>query len=360
MGPKNQSQPRKRIALLIPAHNEELVLEATVTSALNAGQSKHDIFIVNDGSRDNTESIALRLVGPTNVLSTHQGGKARALQAGARHFDLTKRYSWIHIADADGHFETDYFKILRKELRVKYPAATGYVKSMHGSLISAYRVIEYTWGMEFVRRFQAWFGLISIIPGPTSIFRSDTFENIEFGHQLLTEDFDFTLQIHRKNLGYIQFIPKAKVQTQDPGSFRDYVKQILRWNRGTWQIIRFRKIGFGRQRIDAYLAFQVIQNFMFFAVYAAVLPYLAIHNHAWLLVSTAFLYDVALFLLLTGFVAYYTRRYEIISAFPFLYMFRLVSICIFMIACFEIMVLRRWQPRAAKTIGWDSPRHKAA
>lgn len=346
---------RKKLALLIPAHNEELVLEATVTSALKAGQKISDIFIVNDGSRDNTEMIACRLVGKDNTISIEQSGKAMALKKGADHFKLTKRYNWIHIADADGGFEPRYFNILRRELRSMYPAATGYVKSMPGSLVGAFRVVEYTWGMEFVRRFQAWFGLISVIPGPTSVFRADVFDTIEFDHKLLTEDFDFTLQLHRQKLGYIQFIPQAKVQTQDPATFRDYIKQIKRWNRGTWQIIRFRKIGFGFQRIDAYLMFQIIQNFMFFIVYATVLPFLAFHSHAWTLVSASFLYDVGLYWLIVGFAAHYTRRYDILLAFPFLYLFRLVSIGIFMWTFVEVIIMRRWKPASTK-VGWDSAR----
>jgi len=347
---------RKKLALLIPAHNEELVLEATVRSAVRAGQNIRDIYIVNDGSKDDTENIARRLVGLSNTISIQQSGKAMALKKGADHFGITKKYNWIHIADADGGFDPRYFNTLRRELRVMYPAATGYVKSMPGSLIGAFRVVEYTWGMEFIRRFQAWFGLISVIPGPTSIFRADVFDTIEFGHKLLTEDFDFTLQLHRQKLGYIQFIPQAKVQTQDPGTFKDYVKQIKRWNRGTWQIIRFRKIGFGFQRIDAYLMFQIIQNFLFFTVYAIVLPFLAIHSHAFTLVAVSFLYDVGLYWLIVGFAAHYTRRYDILFAFPFLYIFRLVSIGIFMWTFMEVIVLRRWKPTGAGHIGWDTQR----
>lgn len=347
---------RKKIALIIPAYNEELVLEQTVVSANQAGQSLSDIYIVNDGSKDKTEEIAIRLVGESNTLTIENSGKARALKRCSDHFNLTKRYSWIHIADADGKFEPGYFSILRSKLRVKFPAATGYVKSMRGSIIGDYRTIEYTWGMEFIRRFQAWFGLISIIPGPTSIFRADSFEMIEFDHKLLTEDFDFTLQLHRKGMGYIQFIPDAKVQTQDPPTFRDYIKQITRWNRGTWQIIRFRRVGFGLQRIDYYLLLQVVQNFMFFGMYTILLPYLIFNAHALGLVSVAFLYDVILFLLLSCFVATYARRPDILLAFPFLYVFRLVSVSIFMKSFIEIMVLQRFKPGSAKKISWDTRR----
>ena len=64
-------------------------------------------------------------------------------------------------------------------------------------------------GMELTRRFQSIAGVISIIPGPTSIFRNDIFAQLQFGGDALCEDFDVTMQIHRQKLGSIQYIPKA-------------------------------------------------------------------------------------------------------------------------------------------------------
>ena len=40
------------LALIIPAHNEELVIEATIISAMKAGQKRDDIYVVDDASTD--------------------------------------------------------------------------------------------------------------------------------------------------------------------------------------------------------------------------------------------------------------------------------------------------------------------
>lgn len=47
--------------------------------------------------------------------------------------------------------------------------------------------------------------LITIIPGPTSVFRSYVFEKLDFCTGSLCEDLDVTIQIHDKKLGRIKF-----------------------------------------------------------------------------------------------------------------------------------------------------------
>jgi hypothetical protein len=41
---------KRKLVLLLPAHNEELIIQATINSAIKAGQRKEDIFVVDDNS----------------------------------------------------------------------------------------------------------------------------------------------------------------------------------------------------------------------------------------------------------------------------------------------------------------------
>lgn len=269
--------PRKSVmALLIAAHNEELVLEDTLRSAIAAGMKPEHIYVVDDNSNDKTTKIARSVLPRENVTKVNRSGKGLALKKAGIKFRLSERYRWIHIADADGAFATNYFTAFRREIRVKHAAATGYVKSLPGRHVSQYRVFEYTLGMEIHRRFQSMFNVISVIPGPTSCFRSDIFAQVDFANKSLTEDFDVTLQIHRQKLGKIQFIPEAVAYTQDPLTTKDYCKQITRWNRGIMQgVVRYR-VGRKLSPIDLYLVSQILQNLLFFVSYFIWVPYLAL------------------------------------------------------------------------------------
>jgi glycosyltransferase involved in cell wall biosynthesis len=135
---------KRKLALLIAAHNEELVIEQTVRSAIRAGMKPQDIYVVDDNSSDATSKIVRGILGRTQVIKVRRSGKGLALTKAARKFQLAERYDWIHIADADGGFSPDYFKVFRAQLNPKFAAATGYVRSLPGDSVSQYRVMEYT------------------------------------------------------------------------------------------------------------------------------------------------------------------------------------------------------------------------
>lgn len=339
-----ETQSRKSVmALLIAAHNEELVLEQTVKSAIEAGMRPEHIYVVDDNSTDATSKIAKKILPRENVLKVRRSGKGLALKKAGIKFRLSERYRWIHIADADGAFARNYFKVFRREVRVKYAAATGYIKSLPGRQVSQYRVFEYTVGMELHRRFQSMFNVISVIPGPTSCFRSDIFAEVDFANKSLTEDFDVTLQIHRQKLGKIQFIPEAVTYTQDPLTTKDYLKQIIRWNRGVMQgVVRYR-IGLKPSPIDVYLISQILQNFLFFANYFIWVPYLAFNGQGPAVLSVAFLLDVITTFIITVLVAIKSKRGDVIGAFPYIFFMRFVSLGVFLRTFIEVILIGKYR-----------------
>jgi biofilm PGA synthesis N-glycosyltransferase PgaC len=351
------SKPQKKsfVALLIPAHNEELVIENTIRSAIAAGLKAEHIYVVDDNSDDATAKIARSILPKANVMRVKRSGKGLAIKKAGKKFALSSRYRWIHIADADGYFDRRYFTILRRELRVKYAAATCYIRSLKGKYVSQYRVFEYTIGMEIHRRVQSTLNVIPIIPGPTSCFRADTFDTIDFGTDTLTEDFDVTMQIHRGGLGRIQFIPQAVAYTQDPFSIKDYIRQITRWNRGILQVMLRHKVMRKISFIDMYLKYQVVQNLLFFVNFFVWIPYLVAYKFGPAALAVAFLYDVFIMAVLTIFSAVRVRRYDIIGAFPHIYALRWISMLVFLKAFIEVMILGKY--RQSKGV-WGNRRYK--
>lgn len=343
------------IALLIPAHNESVVLEDTIQSAQNAGLSKKHIYVVDDSSTDGTARIARSLLPMQNVCKVRRSGKGLAIQKAGKKFRLAERYRWVHIADADGQFAANYFTVLRRDLRVKHAAATGYVKSLQGGFISQYRAFEYTIGMEVHRRIQSPLGIIPVIPGPTSCFRADVFARLDFNAKTLTEDFDVTMQIYRQQFGKIQFIPAAKAFTQDPLTFRDFVRQITRWNRGVLQGMHRHKSFRAVAPIDLYLKYQIIQNFLLFINFFIWVPYIALSRFGGAALAAAFLYDVLLTLLFTLFVSVRIKRFDVLAAFPFIYALRWVSLGVFLQTFTEVVILR--QHLQARGL-WNNRRYK--
>lgn len=92
-----------RLSCVVPAHNEEANLERFVRALVQAVQpltAEFEILIVNDGSRDATHDIALRLAAelPVRYLALSRNfGKEAALTAGIDH----ARGNAVLLIDAD-------------------------------------------------------------------------------------------------------------------------------------------------------------------------------------------------------------------------------------------------------------------
>lgn len=335
---------RKKLALIIPAHNEAMVIDKLLYSAIEAGQDAADIYVVDDSSTDRTGAIARKILGKDNVARLKRGGKGRAIEAGVDKFDLTSKYQWVHIADADGIFDKDYFKIFKRNLsRKKHVAAIGYVQSLDGDWISRYRTYEYTWGQTVTRRIQAFFGVIPVVPGPTACIHSDIFNKLDFASETMTEDFDATLQIYRDNHGRIKFIPNAVIYTQDPLKYKDFVNQITRWYRGYFQSIIKHRISSEPTKIDYYLFYLCAQAILYSLLQFVIIPLAAILSGNPAVIALLFLTDLAIFMAMAIMTAIVSRRLNIMAAFPLFYVARTTAMFVFIKSFTEVVLLKRFR-----------------
>ncbi|MFC2144883.1 glycosyltransferase family 2 protein [Actinomycetota bacterium] len=109
-----------KLALLIPAYNEEKYIEGVIENSSKYGM---DIIIIDDGSIDSTASIVESLIpaySPHLKLINHTEnlGKGQALITG---FDYIKdnNYSGVITLDADGQHDTNeiinFLEVIKKE-----------------------------------------------------------------------------------------------------------------------------------------------------------------------------------------------------------------------------------------------------
>lgn len=333
---------RTRLALLLPGHNEELIIAATIRSALASGMQAKDIYVVDDGSTDSTRQEAAATLPDQNILSVSRRGKAHAVRTAIDHFGIIKRYKWLHVADADSIFCPDYFHIYRSQLDARqWAAAVGFVQSMHGNWISHYRSFSYTYGQHIFRRVQSWFGVISILPGPVTCFRTDIIDKLDFTARSLTEDFDLTLQIHRKKLGRIKFIPEAVNFTQDPRTLPDFYRQTMRWQRGFFQGVRKYRIGMRPHWIDLGVGYQMSESLFYFLQYFVFIPLLLVQTHHWEVVPIALAADYIVICILAGLSAAASRRPAILWSLLYFYVLRPLELWIFLQAFVEVIILGR-------------------
>lgn len=343
---------RRKIALLLPGHNEELIIATTIRSAIAAGQKLEDIYVVNDNSSDRTRQEALTILPRSNVLNVARSGKALAVHKAIKKFQIIRRYHWVHVADADSIFCTDYFRIYKRKLNnPKHVVAVGFVQSMRGNWISTYRALSYSYGQHLVRRLQSMVGMITVFPGPTTSFRTDILKYLDFNTGSLTEDFDITLQVHRQKLGKIAYIPEAISYTQDPQTLHDFIMQTERWFRGYFQGISKYKIGRSLQAIDIGIGYQLLETLLYFVQLFIFVPIVIAVTGNWLIIPLIFATDFVVMSLIAMFSGILAKRWSVVGALPYFYFLRWVELTVFAKAFIDIVILKKFQTDIK---GWDT------
>jgi poly-beta-1,6-N-acetyl-D-glucosamine synthase len=240
-------QGTPRLAVVIPAHNEEPVIDATIRSVLRLVPPSQ-IHVIADGCSDLTAEIA-RSAG-VNVLELNPGrGKAGGIEAAVEHFDIPAHFAAVLILDADTTLDEHYLERGLPLLGLAgVVALAGYAKagwrpaelSPGGRFLISYRARLYA-VMQWLKYGQTWrwTNVTAIVPGFASMYRTSVLRGMDLNPPgLIIEDFNMTFEIHHKRLGKIAFRPGVCATTQDPDNFRDYYRQVFRWQLGFWQTVR--------------------------------------------------------------------------------------------------------------------------
>ena len=331
-----------KAAFLVPAHNEEKVIAKTLESLLKL-TSKENIFVVNDGSEDNTRKIA---EGYTkNVLNLYPNlGKGEAMNTAIKHFKLVKKYEFLMPIDADTKVDSNFLKevskIFQNDKKQEIACVAGRVKGMKFNYLTAYRIWEYEVGQSVHKNAQSSLNAITVCPGPATIYRSRIFKQVEIPAGTLTEDMDLTFLIHRKNLGKIKFCSTASVYTQDPKNIKDFVKQIDRWYTGLWQCVKKHNLPWGSQMLDAEVAFLGVEglyNGILTAIFLGVLPIILIKNPS--LLALPLLIDLLFFVIPTlSYTAAKNNYWSIFKYIPQFYLIRFISSLVFLKSFIKVVL----------------------
>ncbi len=114
-----------KIAIVIPAHNEEQFIKLTLESLLNQSHAVSQIILVDDNSTDRTREIALsyskklplQVVSTTSKAVNIPGSKViQAFNFGLSHLNI-EEYDIICKFDADLIFPENYLEVLASRFR---------------------------------------------------------------------------------------------------------------------------------------------------------------------------------------------------------------------------------------------------
>ncbi len=243
--------------ILIPAHNEEMVVESTLRSvaALNYPGDLWRCVVIADNCTDSTAQLASAALPRAEVLqrtNTDERGKGYALN-----WALEKILTGgdadpdaVVIIDADTQIDTNFLIAMDSSIRAcdfkesKRFVAQGLYQVQNAAdhwrtalMAGALSLVHY------VRPAAREFWQTSVgLKGNGMCFASDVLRHTKWRGGSLTEDIEYGIDILEAHGIRVRFVPEAVVVAQMPTDSATSSGQRKRWEGGRNQVIRTRTI----------------------------------------------------------------------------------------------------------------------
>ncbi len=262
-----------KVAVIIPAYNEEAVIVASIGRILASDYAELELIVADDGSADRTSALVMQHYGTdprVRLLTLVNGGKAAALNRALRECS-----GEIVIAvDADTQFLPDTIsKLVRWFADPAIGAVAGNAQvGNRVNLLTRWQAIEYVTAQNVERRALDSLRAITVVPGAVGAWRRAALDAVGgYPEDTLAEDQDLTIAIQR--VGWrVAYDVEAVALTEAPETFAALAKQRFRWSFGTLQCLWKHRavIKLGRPRGLAW--FGMPQAWLFQIVFAAISP----------------------------------------------------------------------------------------
>jgi 1,2-diacylglycerol 3-beta-glucosyltransferase len=234
-------EPVNRFAVVVPAHNEEILIGNLCKSLLqvNYSREKYVINIIADNCNDGTVEISRQY--PVQVLERRDpknSGKGQALAWALKQIDMNQ-FQAVFIVDADNNVDPEILAELNRLINKGEKAIQCYnaVGNRDDSWFTQLLFVSRTIGNLFYHEAKYRLGLSSYLMGNGICFRADLL--LEKGWTAFSagEDWEYYAQLVESGIK-IGFAARAKVFHQESRSLNQATSQRLRWSRGRFSIAK--------------------------------------------------------------------------------------------------------------------------
>lgn len=248
-GPANGSE--LRLTVLIPAHDEELVIAATLESLRTQDYPHHkfDVVVIADNCSDATALIAVTAGARVlQRLDPNRRGKGYALQwALAKLLAERDAADAYVIVDADTWVLPDFLRQMAQRLMTQRDSrGCCALQGRYGVLNvrAGWRTAMMAGALELVNHIRPLaldrMGLTAGLKGNGMAFTREVLERAPWSGRSVTEDVDYGLDLllhHGIRVGYV---PEAVVMAQMPVTGEQAASQRNRWEGGRFRLLRER------------------------------------------------------------------------------------------------------------------------
>lgn len=261
------------VSILIPAHNEEVGIAATMQSVLDTNYPNLELIVVNNGSTDGTHREVMRFIAGYKKIPRKfpafikygrliGAGKAQALNRGL----FKARGEIIATIDADSIMDKRALKNLVKHFSHPQVAAVAgnVVIGNRKKSIGLIQQLEYLYGFYF-KRADALLNAVYIVGGAAAAYNKQVIVDLGgFDETIITEDIELSTRL--QDHGYhVRYATDAIVYTEGPSDFLGLRRQRLRWKYGRLlTFYKYRHLFFSfKRRHNFYLSFLILPIALF-------------------------------------------------------------------------------------------------
>lgn len=238
------------VTIAVPIYNEEDTIIKTVESLLSLDypKDKLKIFLVDDGSKDNSWETIQIFKDNSNIilLQKENGGKHTAINLALEKTDS----EFFACLDSDSFVHDQALKRILKYFE-NNPKIMAVVPSViiynPKNIVQIIQKVEYDMAV-YTKKTLGFMGGMQTTPGPLSTFRKKVFDELgPYRKAHNTEDQEMALRMQEH--GYkIDYCPDAYVYTSAPHSIAKLYRQRVRWIYGFIKnLVDYRRILFKRK-----------------------------------------------------------------------------------------------------------------
>ncbi len=231
--------PARRFAVLIPAHNEELIIATSLQSWLKVDYPKemYQLHVIADNCTDRTIDIAQSLGATAWDRQDHENrGKGQALAWALQTIDLTQTDAVV-IVDADTTVDPAYLKIMNDRLVTGGKVIQGYDGVMNPYESAMTCLMQITNGMKnlLFNYAKSKIGLSVQLMGTGMCLEKVVLKEIGWKAFSIGEDGEQFAHLAKAGIR-VEFEPRARVFAQEASSFGQAYTQRVRWSAGRMQL----------------------------------------------------------------------------------------------------------------------------
>jgi len=235
------AREHRRFAVLIPAHNEELLLPRLLASlrSVDYPPQMYDLHVVADNCGDKTATVAREFQAVVHERRDEDHrGKGYALNwALSRIQGPGSAYDAYVVIDADSVVSKNFLHVLNRHLNRgdRVVQASYLVLNRGRSWVSGLSFIALALFNHLRPRGRDALGLSAGLSGNGMCFASSILDDHRWVAFSLTEDSLFHIQLVRAGIR-VRFSPWVTVLAEQPTSLRQARSQSVRWERGRFQL----------------------------------------------------------------------------------------------------------------------------